>query len=271
MTSTSASEPKQTWGDRLLAVGKSPLVKSIFVYGLPAYFLSTLLVRLSGGSLWIPVEWRYLVQAISIGAGLAVFRLCDAQEDSAEESGNHAAENRAIQRRALAWYGASLVLLTGFMYLRHTTLFDVDMTQERAVGFFNLEGSFQGQAANSDEAGEQLDLVFEHRNPPLHLERRSKSVNGTVLIPLGFLQSQTGLELKSIIEAGDFDADSGWMKPALSTELETTLNHLDNEKGLLTKTIALFLVVHVALCLALSAAYGYSYHVVEEFAVNLAT
>ncbi len=96
------------------------------VYFVGAWYASTYLLHLSGGALWLPIEWREVVKILGVFLGMCVFGLTRARIAAAEEAdaahGHGAASHEKTHARryatAIALVVAAIVLLAAYVGLR---------------------------------------------------------------------------------------------------------------------------------------------------------
>ena len=239
--------------------------RGIVVFGLPAWFLSRLLVHFSGGVLWIPTPWRSALEILALGAGYLVFTSCRrALPGSARDS-----RRRWVTHAILTavCFLAAVTCLVKYMSLRLETLVRVEMETSYAVAFFNLETTGPDGRVRSDSwrSQEDLDRVLADLGPPLYLRRHGQLVTGWLLTPFGFPNAAPSQELREVIMDANYHTTGSWVATAIKYELEDLLDTISaHERDALSRTIAFYLAIYFVLMLSASAAYGCTFSLTTE-------
>jgi hypothetical protein len=243
---------------------------SLGLYAIPAWFLSRFLMELSGGSLWLPPEWRHTLLIVGLAFGLCCFHLArlhsrgngekaaalprraaDRRQALQEQERQAAGAHRSAQRHALAWYGATLLLLCGHTVLRFTCVHPWEPSPDLVHAVFG-------------EAPEPATIAT-----PVYLEEGAP-YRGSFLFPLGFPSSPAGEALWH---------DLRYQYPAEPVRdaalVHMTMRLIDvvrtDERLALAWTVILLMLAHLAVLAAASVAYGYSFSMLEEIATRLGT
>lgn len=242
------------------------LVRQALLYTVPALFLQILLVRLGGGALWLPGEWRGVLLIVGVLAGQAAFgwahrsapRLPEHEAPRAAAPAESEEDPRLEHGKrvsALRWTGLCVCFVLGYVYLRTQCV-------ENAT--------IPARVAQSIHPGE-LPFYFDlHEVEPLHEVQAStqpqpvaKPMTGTVLVPL-FLTDEADLAVQS----GRRAEGQNLFQHYLGCAPESLIALVDRNHAAFATTIALFALAFFGIVSTASIAYGRVFSVPEELGSN---
>ncbi len=249
------------------------LARQALLFTVPALFLQFLLVRLGGGALWLPGEWRGVLLIVGVLAGQVAFGWAHRSpprlpEHHAQRSGERAEseEDPLLEHEkrlsALRWAGLCVCFLLGYVFLRTQCVENATISSEVA------------QSINPGELPFYFDL---HEVEPLHEVRASaqapsapiaKPLTGTVLVPL-FLTD----EADRAVQRGRRTEGQNLFQYYLCVAPESLIALVDRNHLAFATTIALFALAFFGIVSTASIAYGRVFSVPEELgagAVELA-
>lgn len=256
------------------------LLVTLLVYCLPAYALSRFLTELNRGAMWIPDEWRRTVGLLSLGAGAAVFDLARASRAKrsarAEAAGSDAVEEAESDRRTQLWvlaaYALSVLCLVPHTVLRSQCIRDWTPSKRQVVSLFsNFQDRHAADVIDDPDLWSQVVIDTELAREPLYLEQpttKDGPYRGSVLLPLGFPRSPEAERMVAAFKQRDptRNAVTQWIEEQ-PTHLADMIR--DNEPTAYAWTKLLFLIVHMAVLLSASLAYGLSFSVLGELVGSL--
>ncbi len=208
------------------------------VYFIGAWYASTYLLHLSGGALWLPIEWREVVKVLGVLLGMCVFGFTRARRGAADAraaDGEHsAADHEAAHARryksAIMLTLAALVLLCAYVGLR-------------------------------------ARCVIEWTPPAQWRERyASTTVPSFVDVERGtvYLPARLPAELKGRIAAAERAPDNNGQLDGITYLLTYAPDELFdwltvNGRGALAWTTLLFLLIHLGILVLVSIALGLTF------------
>jgi hypothetical protein len=254
------------------------------LYGLPAYLLSNFLLSLTGGALWLPEEWRRIILALGLAAGLPLFHLARIHvkrrfpkptpaSQSARPKNVRKAEQvqaaRTLDARAFAqkatlrWLAFTLLAICLHTTVRMNTVYGWNPPHDVVIGAFTDR--------DPQNAGEAVEVAAERIKPPVYLDPDGPPWSGSFLFPIGFPWTKAGRDL---VEEVRYEWADGEKVDVRAEALQHRAMDLidvirDDERTALSATMILFVVVHLLVLALASVAYGYGYSFIEELAGRL--
>lgn len=286
---------EQIWDGPVLVRLRAYVFPSL-AFALPVYFAQKFLQHLGGGALWFPRDWREVVSVIGTAIGLAAFnwtRLRGRRKPAVTavgvkhakkgaqktatgtpESGHEGA--RAAQVSSLVWYGAALLCIGLYTFVRHQCVHPWQpraawiACEEVAVGGAEGLPSFIELTPHSISSGADSNSQEVHASESSTTDqpRATSPVvwRGTFLTPIGFTAA-TRAELDRREQKHGIDGlqyclqqDESWLIDTLT----------DREQNAMAWTTLAFLLVHISVLGFTAAGFGSSFTLSEELATRLA-
>ena len=241
----------QWWQQPKFAQLRRKFVPSV-LFALGVYFAQKFLQELAGTALWYPPQWREFVTVLGTAIGLACFNW--ARLAAEPTAGDRQAEVR-LQHRTLGFYVVVVLLVCGFQFLRHQTVYHWQPSH----------GWVESYELDKTTAANLQDFVELTRVEPLPGAEDTVVLRGTVLVPMYF--SQAGHDVLASFEA-QHRGDP--IQVCLAVAEDDLLDLIRAEKLWLGLTIQAFLLLHLAILACAGAGFGCSYSLGESIAEHLA-
>ena len=231
---------------------------------LPAAFLIVFLRRLSGSALWVPLEWRHLVDVLGLTLGLASFNLARARgpaQDAATllssnpQLGDLRGAERAQEleglKRGVLLLIATATFMVGYQYLSGRSV--VTFRPQDAWVTDNLESLADSPVVTAEEVSTHLGADF------LDVRRSGDVWVVKALLPLS--PSQRFRDLVLLYEK----SHAGYGEAAFGQgNTSEFIDLLGDEKERIKVTAGLFLFLLLAAICSASAGFGLAYDFGEE-------
>lgn len=278
----------------LRAAGWKSLARTVLLFTVPAFFLQIMLVKLGGGALWLPEQWRSVLLVVGVLVGQVCFgwaherppgsapehNLLDgepvepardrvARRKAREREEQHARIEHQRRISAAKWLGVCVVLVLGYVLARTlcvesaTIPADVSATLDirELPYYFDVQPVVAAEDAHAAGPAEPTQEGQRKAQAPTAL-------TGTVLVPI-FLSDPGDLAaLEGRREEGQNIYQHYLQEAPESLIALVSRNHVP-----FAATIALFAVLYFGIVGTASIAYGRMFSAPEEIgagAVELA-
>jgi hypothetical protein len=222
------------------------------LFAVGVYFAQKFLQELAGTALWYPPQWREFVTVLGTAIGLACFNWARL---TAEPTARDRQGEVRLQHRTLSFYALVVLLVCGFQFLRHHTVYHWQPS----------DGWVESYELDNTTTDNLQDFVELSRVAPLSGGEDNVVLRGTVLVPMRF--SQAGQEmLDSFAQQHHRDP----IQYCLAYAEDDLLDLIRTEKLWLGLTIQAFLLLHLAILACAGAGFGSSYSLGESIAERLA-
>lgn len=291
---------EQIWDGPMLVRLRAYVLPSV-AFAVPVYFAQKFLQHLGGSALWYPRDWREVVTVLGTAVGLAIFNWArlrgrhakatavgnpTSRREGAKKSKDanvpqsHGDES-AAQLRTLVWYGAALIFIVGYTFLRHHCVHPwqprdawLDVAGVRYGGaeglpsFIELAPYAQRAPGAASNEGVHAASTVSEEAQPRHAPSATLPVvwRGTFLTPI-WLSDATRAEVERRERERGIDGiqyclqqDEDWLIDALT----------DREPNAMSVTTLVFLFLHIGVLGCAAAGLGSSFTLSEELAAKLA-